>query len=210
MKNEDIETIQASSTHEHVEAAKLKLLTFLTQLAHTAEGFCNKLRLSFLLCLLAASWLTFFVKSLFELSLWGLLPIFFGFSLPALFIWHLRGTLQDVIAVPALFPAISDCFRQELLTLKNDTLDHLNTLNSTQTKRSKLKELTAMGRQLLGLKHLLIELRGRLGDLKGDAITSLLVVASPGFVMLIAITTACTVILCTLAGFSTIVYLLIN
>lgn len=216
MNNQDIETNPTSSTLDHFETAKQKLLTFLTQLAETAEGFCNKLRLSFLLCLLASSWLTYFFScltyhssSLPKLSPWELLAIFFGFSLPTLLIWRLRCTLQNVSIVSSIFPAITDCFRQELLTIKNDTLGYINQMNTSQTKRSRLKEFTAMGRQLWGLRKLLTELRSQFGGLKGDVIKSLLAVANPGFVELMGIATACTIILCTLACLSWIFYLFI-
>jgi hypothetical protein len=198
-------------TPERIEEFKLTLLSLFTRLSDVAQSASDKLSLSFKLSLLSGCWLTYFVYSLLDLSPMALLPFFLGFSLPAFFIWRLQGTLQNVVALPEQLNSAGDSIKHVLSELKGNVAEHFNALKAQRTGRIKIKELYEIGTQLLGMRKFLTELRTQLGDAgRPEAIEAVIVVASPGFVILMSIATIGSTLLLFLAVVSGIAYLFIT
>jgi hypothetical protein len=159
-------------------------------IARTAEAVAlrsvKKVQLLFLIGIVSAIWLTYYVAHNFELTLVNAFWVLLVFALPPLVLGRLYGTLRRTIGLPQRL-------RQRIEKIKGKTAElgsRLNTSTSSEPedKAAKLSELRRHGKVLLEVRSLGGEAQ-EIAVVLGEA----LVLANPIFTLLLLVSTGFTV-----------------
>jgi len=195
--NESISSERTASSAIHsdrIDWVNETFIPFFQRLSLLAEAARDKLFKLLSLSIASACWITYFTHWLFGFNAPGLAPIFFASILPSLFIWKLRSTLAQVIAVPGQLIAMGDNLKQLLAQSKNNVREQLSSVKAQASSPNKLKELIGMIRQLVSHGKLLKDLSLEFAKTgKQEVIEAVILVASPQFAILMSISTIGTI-----------------
>jgi hypothetical protein len=185
------------------DPAMVALGTRLLAAARVAETVAQrsggKLRLVWLLGLLAAAWLGWRLQARLDLSLPMAAIVLLVLALPALLLRKLQAMLTGVIGLPQRVIATFGEVQGTLLQLQQQMLADEPVIK----RRPKLRDLLDFGRAIIEARALGARARGVVGALGGAAF-----VANPGFLVAVLASTGVVLALTAIAALSVLVYLL--
>jgi hypothetical protein len=169
---------------------KQKLIDFFTKFAAVAEKSVGKVRFFALLSTLSAVWLTYYFYQLFSLSTGVTIALVFILAIPALFLFKLYGALSEVIELPERIGEVLDNLKESGFEAKEKVMNQIASAKEGNQKRPKFRDIFKMARLFLQIKGILAEAT-ELTEVMGSA----LLLSSPPFMILSAISTATTLLL---------------
>ena len=181
-------TIEASSSKLEPEALDTAVEKALA-IARTAEAVAlrsvKKVQLLFVIGIVSAIWLAYYVAHSFDLTLVSALWVLLAFALPPLVLGKLYGTLRRTIGLPQRL-------RERIESIRGKTAElgsRLKTLPSAEPagKAAKFSQLWRQGKVLLEVKSLGGEAQ-EVASVLGEA----LVLANPVFAVLLLVSSAVT------------------
>ena len=181
---------------------KQKLLDFFTKFAAVAEKSVGKVRFFALLSTLSAVWLTYYFYQLFTLSLGVTVALAFILAIPALFLFKLYGALSEVIELPERIGEVVDNLKESGFEAKEKVMDQIAAAKEGNQKRPKFRDIFKMARLFLQIKGILAEAT-ELTEVMGSA----LLLSSPPFMILSAISTASTLLLTLTSLITALIYI---
>lgn len=181
---------------------KQNLIDFFTKFAVVAESTVGKVRFFALVSTLSAVWLIYYFYQLFSLSLGVTVALACVLVIPALFLFKLYGALTDVIELPERLIEKLDELKGKALKAKGKVLNQIASVKEAKQKRPKFRDIFKMARLFLQIKGILAEAT-ELTEVMGSA----LILSSPPFMVLSAISSGTTLLLSLTAFITVLIFI---